>query len=356
MQTTTESRTWAQRLHIDIGALAPKIVAIVVGVFVVWRFGIVLTTKHYTLSLWGLQLANGLILGGVYALLALGYTLVYGILFMINFAHGDVMMIGAYAGFFSLQWLKTQGLLESQPVIALLVVLFVGMIVSMITGVVLERLAYRPLRHAPRLVPLISAIGASIFLEQAALRIFGPRLRVYVKPPLLQGGWTLGSTGIFVTRTGVLIMVMSLLMMAGLYLMIQYTKLGKAMRAVAEDQQTAALMGVDVDQIIVFTFALGSFLGGAAGVMLGFHNGQVDHMVGFIPGLKAFTAAVLGGIGNVPGAMFGGVFLGLAESLGPTALDIPSQYKDVIAFSLLVLVLIFRPTGLLGEVLSEKKA
>jgi len=154
----------------------------------------------------------------------------------------------------------------------------------------------------------------------------------------------------------VLIMVMSLLMMIGLYVMIQYTKVGKAMRAVAEDQQTAALMGVDVDQVIVFTFALGSFLGGAAGVMLGFHNGQVDFMVGFIPGLKAFTAAVLGGIGNVPGAMFGGVFLGLAESLGPTALDIPSQYKDVIAFSMLVLVLIFRPTGLLGEILSEKKA
>jgi branched-chain amino acid transport system permease protein len=355
MQEAIASRL-AQRSRLNTGTLASSAVAVVVAVFLVWRVSIVLTTKHYPLSLWGLQLANGLILGGVYALIALGYTLVYGILFMINFAHGDVMMVGAYAGFFSLQWLKHQGLLESQPALSIVAVLFVGMIVAMITGVALERLAYRPLRNAPRLVPLISAIGASIFLEQAALRIFGPRLRVYVKPPLIQGGWTLGNTGIFVTRTGVLIMILSVLMMVGLYLLIQYTKMGKAMRAVAEDRQTAALMGVDVDQVIVFTFALGSFLGGAAGVMLGFHNGQVDHMVGFIPGLKAFTAAVLGGIGNVPGAMFGGIFLGLAESLGPTVLDFPSQYKDVIAFSLLVLVLIFRPTGIMGEVLSEEKA
>ncbi len=355
MESTAPKRL-SNRSRFNVGSIASTLVAVVVGAFIIWRVGLVITTKHYPMSLWGLQLANGLVLGGVYALLALGYTLVYGILFMINFAHGDVMMVGAYAGFFSLHWLKSQGLVEAQPLISLLLVLFVGMIVAMIVGIVLERLAYRPLRHAPRLVPLISAIGASIFLEQAALRIFGPKLRVYTKPPLIQGGWDIGNTGVFVTRTGVLIMVMSLLMMIGLYVMIQYTKVGKAMRAVAEDQQTAALMGVDVDQVIVFTFALGSFLGGAAGVMLGFHNGQVDFMVGFIPGLKAFTAAVLGGIGNVPGAMFGGVFLGLAESLGPTALDIPSQYKDVIAFSLLVLVLIFRPTGLLGEVLSEKKA
>lgn len=355
MQPTTKKRG-SLLLRLNVGSLVSSAVAIFVGAFLIWRVGLVLTTKHYPLSIWGLQLANGLVLGGVYALIALGYTLVYGILFMINFAHGDVMMVGAYAGFFSLQWLRNQGLLESQPAASILAVLFVGMIVAMITGVVLERLAYRPLRQAPRLVPLISAIGASIFLEQAALRIFGPKLRVYVKPPLIQGGWSLGDTGIFVTRTGVLIMVLSVLMMVGLYLLIQYTKMGKAMRAVAEDRQTAALMGVDVDRVIVFTFALGSFLGGAAGVMLGFHNGQVDHMVGFIPGLKAFTAAVLGGIGNVPGAMFGGIFLGLAESLGPTMLGFPSQYKDVIAFSLLVLVLIFRPTGIMGEVLSEEKA
>lgn len=326
-------------------------------VLILYRIFYVLTTQEeLTATIWGFQLVNGLILGGVYALIALGYTLVYGILFMINFAHGEVMMIGTYAGYFTLTLLKNRGLLETQPVLTLLLTFLAGMVTSMVMGIVLERVAYRPLRHAPRLVPLITAIGASIFLQNAALRIFGSRLRVYVKPPIIEGGWRLGETGIFVTRTGVLIFVASILLMVGLYLLVQYTKFGKAMRAVAEDKQTAALMGIDVDRVIVQTFMLGSVLAGAAGVMLGFHNSQVNAFMGFIPGIKAFTAAVLGGIGNIPGAMFGGFFLGLAEALGPTALGIPSQYKDVIAFSLLVLVLIFRPTGLLGEVLAEKRA
>ncbi|KPL86981.1 ABC transporter permease [Ardenticatena maritima] len=309
-----------------------------------------------TATIWGFQLVNGLVLGGVYALIALGYTLVYGILFMINFAHGEVMMLGAYAGYFTLTFLNARGFMETNPILTLVITFIAGMLVSMLAGITLERVAYRPLRRAPRLVPLITAIGASIFLQNAALRIFGSKLRVYVKPSVIEGGFRLGESGIFVPRTGVLIFVTSILLMIGLYLLVQYTKLGKAMRAVAEDKDTAALMGIDVDRVIVQTFMLGSLLAGAAGVMLGFHNSQVNAFIGFIPGIKAFTAAVLGGIGNIPGAMFGGFFLGLAESLGPTALGIPSQYKDVIAFSLLVLVLIFRPTGLLGEVLSEKRA
>nr|WP_290665458.1 branched-chain amino acid ABC transporter permease [Ardenticatena sp.] len=324
---------------------------------ILYRIFVVLTTQEeLTATIWGFQLVNGLVLGGVYALIALGYTLVYGILFMINFAHGEVMMLGAYAGYFTLTYLNARGFMETNPILTLVITFVAGMLVSMLAGITLERVAYRPLRRAPRLVPLITAIGASIFLQNAALRIFGSKLRVYVKPSVIEGGFRLGESGIFVPRTGVLIFVTSILLMIGLYLLVQYTKLGKAMRAVAEDKDTAALMGIDVDRVIVQTFMLGSLLAGAAGVMLGFHNSQVNAFIGFIPGIKAFTAAVLGGIGNIPGAMFGGFFLGLAESLGPTALGIPSQYKDVIAFSLLVLVLIFRPTGLLGEVLSEKRA
>lgn len=345
-----------RRATFNLGTAATQLVGGLALLWIVWRLWSVLTTQEYTLALWGLQLANGLVLGGVYALMALGYTLVYGILFMINFAHGEVMMMGAYAGFFALSFLKSQGIMASNPTLTLLLTFLAGMSASMILGVLLERIAYRPLRKAPRLVPLITAIGASIFLQNAAQKMFGTQLRVYTKPSIVAGGWQLAETGIFVTRTGVLIFVTSIVMMIGLYLLVQYTKLGRAMRAVAEDRNTAALMGVDVDRVIVQTFMLGSLLAGAAGVMLGLHNSQINASFGFIPGLKAFTAAVLGGIGNIPGAMFGGVFLGLTESLGPTALNIPSEYKDVIAFSLLVLILIFRPTGLLGEVLSEKKA
>jgi branched-chain amino acid transport system permease protein len=243
-------------------------------------------------------------------------------------------------------------------VLALLLIVVVGMITSMLVAIGLERVAYRPLRNAPRLTPLISAIGASFFLQQAMLNVFGPLQRFYRRPKLIDGTFNvgLGKLGaIPVTKTGVIIVVVSIIMMVFLYLFVQRSKTGRAMRAVAEDKQTAALMGVDVDHVIVVTFALGALLAGAAGVMMGFHNLSFDFRSGFIPGLKAFTAAVLGGIGNVPGAMFGGFFLGLVEALGPTMLGIPTEYKDVIAFSLLVLVLIFRPTGIFGEVLSEHK-
>jgi branched-chain amino acid transport system permease protein len=284
---------------------------------------------------------------------------VYGILFMINFAHGEIFMIGAMGGYFTLTGFANSGFLDSNPVLAVLVTFVVGMGTPLIAGVMLERLAYRPLRRAPRLVPLISAIGASFFLQQAARLLFGIRMKVYPTVDMLSGAWILQlgeGRVVRVQHMGVVIIIITVCLMIGLYLLVQRTKVGKAMRAVAEDKDTAALMGVDVDRVIMITFAIGSGLAGAAGVMWGLWYKQVIHTVGFIPGLKAFTAAVLGGIGNVPGAMLGGLFLGLVESIAPTALDLSTQLKDVLAFGLLVIVLIFRPSGLLGEVLSEKKA
>jgi branched-chain amino acid transport system permease protein len=326
---------------------------------IIWRILAVASETSYPIQYWFFQVINGLVLGGVYSLIALGYTMVYGILFMINFAHGEVMMLGGFAGFFTLQLLTSLGWTDGPILLAILsisLVILIGMVVSVLTGISLERLAYRPLRTAPRLVPLISAIGASFFLQYSALRIFGVTPHNYQKPPLISGGWKIGETGIFVTRTGVFIFILSILMMIGLSIIVMRTQIGRAMRAVAEDKEIASLMGIDVDKVIAFTFALGSALAGAGGVLFGFHNTVMRFNTGFLPGLKAFTAAVLGGIGNIPGAMFGSLLLGMIEALGPSALGLPTEYKDVIAFSVLVLVLIFRPTGLLGEVLTEKKA
>jgi branched-chain amino acid transport system permease protein len=243
--------------------------------------------------------------------------------------------------------------------LSIILAFLVGMTVSVISGMALEKIAYRPLRKAPRLVPLISAIGASIFLQNAAQLLFGPGRRVYTNPDFLQRntGWTLVINGnnVILTYTGVFTFVLSILLMVGLFILVKKTKFGKSMRAVAENKQTAALMGINVDSIIGKTFAISGALAGAAGVMWGLQNGIIYHYIGFIPGIKAFTAAVLGGIGNIPGAMVGGLVLGIVEALGPAALGLDFQLKDVIAFSILVLVLIFRPTGILGEVLSEEK-
>jgi branched-chain amino acid transport system permease protein len=224
----------------------------------------------------------------------------------------------------------------------------------------LERIAYRPLRTAPRLVPLISAIGASLFLQNAAQLMFGTTRRKYANPDIIAHNTTgfnipVGDKNVVLTYTGVLTFALSVLLMIGLFLLVRRTKMGKAMRAVAEDKEIAALMGIDVDRVIANTFAISGVLAGAAGVMWGLHMAIVYHYVGFIPGMKAFTAAVMGGIGNIPGAMLGGLALGLLESVAPAALGMPFQLKDVLAFCVLILVLIFRPTGLLGEVLSEKK-
>jgi branched-chain amino acid transport system permease protein len=340
----------------------------IVGLFLVYRLYVVLIVEHpYGPDTWTRLLIAGIILGGVYSLIAIGYTLVYGILFMINFAHGDVMMIGAFSGYFIFEAFNAlkvgldgkSNFLNSQPIISIIIAFIVGMTVAALTGYFLEKIAYRPLRKAPRLVPLISAIGASIFLENAVELLFSPQLRNYTNPDILRrgAGWTLviNHSNVIIPYTGVFSFVLSAVLLVILYTIVRKTRLGRAMRAVALDKKTAALMGVDVDQTISQTFILSGALAGAAGVMYGIHNGLVYYYTGFIPGIKAFTAAVLGGIGNIPGAMLGGMFLGVIESMGPAALGIDFQLKDVLAFVILILVLIFKPSGLLGESLAEEK-
>lgn len=330
------------------------------------------------------QVIFGLAQGSIYALIALGYTLVYGILLMINFAHGEVFMSGAYIGFFVITAFEQSGLLVSQTFLALLVTLFSGVLGSVLVAVLLERIAYRPLRRAPRLVPLITAIGASIAIQQLFFLLFGastrryPDVNFYVLPQIFNLECAPDAAGVEVCRgldlisgrydvtvmgldlrilpIHFLVFFLALALMSALWFTIQRTKTGKAMRAVAEDKNTAALMGVNVDRVIVMTFVLGAALAGAGGVLFALYNQQVSPGIGFIPGIKAFTAAVLGGIGNIPGAMFGGLFLGVIESVAPSMLGLSNQLKDLIAFAMLVLILILRPSGIFGEVLSEKKA
>jgi branched-chain amino acid transport system permease protein len=350
--------------YINTWLLVRIIVGTLVGAYLVWRLWIILFVEQpYGPDTWLRFAISGIILGSVYAVIALGYTLVYGILFMINFAHGDVMMLGCFAGYFTLEALDATGFLNRDlpsTIISLAVTFAIGMTVGTLVAIALERIAYRPLRMAPRLVPLISAIGASLFLENAAQLMFGAARHTYTNPDILERntGWTVmvGGEEVLITYTGVLTIVLSFILMIGLRTLVQRTKMGMAMRAVAEDKKTAALMGINVDRVIGSTFAISGALAGAAGVLWGLHMGIVYHFVGFIPGLKAFTAAVMGGIGNIVGAMLGGLSLGVLEAVGPPLLGIPFQLKDVVAFTILVLVLIFRPTGLLGEVLSEKKA
>ncbi len=314
----------------------------------------------YSAETWRDFIIFGLAQGGIYALIALGYTLVYGVLFMINFAHGEVFMSGAYTAFFVANAFAKNGFLDSNPIVALGIVLLVSMVTSTIIAILLERIAYRPLRRAPRLVPLITAIGASYFLQYTFRGLYGSGKKVYPDPAILTGKWDI--FGIPILKTQVVVFVSAMVLMVVLYWFVQKTKTGKAMRAVAEDKDVALLMGIDVDRVIVITFATGAAMAGAAGVLYGLLFKQVDFIMGFIPGIKAFTAAVLGGIGNIPGAMVGGLFLGVFESVGPSlfleGLGVPAAYqlKDVIAFTMLVLVLIFRPSGILGETLSEKKA
>ena len=346
------------------------IFGILVTLFLIWRLYLVLIVQHqYGPETWARLLISGLIIGGVYSLIAIGYTLVYGVLLMINFAHGEVMMIGTFAGFFVFEAAKFISVpsagnpelvfANAYPALSILIAFIIGMAVAAATGYFLEKIAYRPLRKAPRLIPLISAIGASIFLQNAALLIFSPQTRNYTNPEALSRGegWKILINGSQVTLpyTGVFTFLLSILLMVGLLFIVRKTRLGKAMRAVAMDKDTAALMGIDVNQTISNTFIISGALAGAAGVMWGLHNGMFHYFVGFLPGIKAFTAAVLGGIGNIPGAMLGGMLLGMIESIGPTALDISYQLKDVVSFVILIVILIFRPSGILGEVLAEEK-
>ncbi len=356
--------------RVTIYRIVQTIIGILFAGYLLWRLYVVfIGHPTYGADTWTRFIIAGLILGSVYALIAIGYTLVYGILRMINFAHGDIMMIGAFGGFFVFEALKAIpsptlanpkfSFSDANPFLAVLLAFIVGAFIAALSGFFLEKIAYRPLRGAPRLVPLISAIGASIFLENAGQLLFGAQRRDYNNPIILTrgDGWNLpiGGTTVILPYTGVLTVVVSIVLMLGLYLLVMRTRLGRSMRAVAENKPVAALMGIDVDSVISRTFIISGALAGAAGVMWGIHLGLVYYFVGFLPGIKAFTAAVLGGIGSVPGAMLGGLFLGLVESIGPAILGISFQLKDVIAFAILVLVLIFRPTGIVGEILTEEK-
>ena len=292
------------------------------------------------------QIVNGLVVGSVYALVALGYTMVYGILQLINFAHGEIVMIGGLTSLFAAKGLLAMG---APPLLALLVAILAAMIVCAIVGVVIERVAYRPLRNAPRLAPLITAIGVSILLQQLAILVFG---RNYFSFPELISKAPIVIGPVTVTLNEIVILVTSFSLMASLLWLVNNTKVGTAMRATAENQKVAGLMGVDINKIIAITFAIGSGLGAIAGVMVASNYGQAHYYMGFMLGLKAFTAAVMGGIGNLWGAMVGGLILGLVENVG--LILVRGDYKDIFAFVVLVLVLIFRPQGLIGERVAER--
>ncbi|GGS56880.1 branched-chain amino acid ABC transporter permease [Planobispora rosea] len=290
---------------------------------------------------------NGLFVGSFYALVALGYSMVYGIIKLLNFAHGDLYMLGAFTGFAVLG--AAGGVTSAAALPLLLAVLLATMVITGLAGVVLERVAYRPLRGAPRLSLLITAVGASFALEYGTRAVAGADPRVY---PVRLGGTPLEVLGARLTLQQLVLTAVAVVLMIGLNLLVTRTREGRAMRAIALDPRTSALMGVDVNAVISRTFFLGSALAGAAGVMAGAYYGKIDFLMGFLIGLKAFTAAVIGGIGNIPGTMLGGLLLGLLESFGTFWLG--GEWRDVFAFGVLILFLTVRPTGLLGERVTER--
>ena len=365
-EETTEDtpKATTERAQLTLGARLPvrKIVlwtlTIVLGYLVIRGSWATLSENKFTGNQWQSFIVAGLSTGSLYALIALGYTLVYGILFIINFAHGEVFMAGAFTSFFIARDLDESGFLDSNPILGILILILVAGITSMLVAILLERMAYRPLRGAPRLVPLITAIGASLFLQYTFRGLFGPTTSGYPRPQGLGGD--LEILGFTIGKTQVVCILGAVALMSALYYFVNRTKAGRAMRAVGEDREIASLMGIDVDRTIVTTFAIGGMLAGAAGVFWALNFQQVSFQMGVIPGIKAFTAAVLGGIGNIAGAALGGIIVGLLEAVAPPLLlagaEIKSffQLQDLIAFSILVLVLIFRPGGFLGSQEPEK--
>ena len=348
------------REKIDLTDVVMWMIGGVLLIMILWGTVATLTKGIYTINQWIDFLIFGLAQGSIYALIAMGYTMVYGVLKMINFAHGEVFMSGPYTGYFFAAWFYRNGMLESYPVVSLAIIFLVAMFTSTLIAYLLELIAYRPLRSAPRLIPLITAIGASFFLQYVFRGLYGSGFQAYPIINALEGKVHIGP--IRILNYQIIVIVAAALLMIALYQFTQRTRLGKALRSVSEDKEASALMGINVDRMISMTFMIGGAAAGAAGVLYAIMFKQVHFFMGFIPGIKAFTAAVLGGIGNIPGAMLGGIFLGLIESIGPSlfldGLGIPAPYqlKDAIAFTMLVLVLIFRPTGLLGERLAVKKA
>jgi branched-chain amino acid transport system permease protein len=302
------------------------------------------------------QIVNGLVLGSMYALIALGYTMVYGVLNLINFAHGDVLMIGAMAGLTILKLINSAA--PGLPGVVKLLIAIIGAIpLCVLVNVLIERIAYRRLRNAPRLAPLITAIGVSILLQTIAMMVWG---RNPLPFPQVMPSEPLHLMGALITPTQVMLLVLAAVCMLGLVLLVEKTRMGRAMRATAENPRIAGLMGVDANRIIVLTFAIGAALAAVAGVMWGANYSSAQFAMGFVPGLKAFSAAVLGGIGNVYGAMLGGILLGLIESLGAgyigdfTGGFLGSNYQDIFAFIVLIFVLTLRPSGLMGERVADR--
>jgi branched-chain amino acid transport system permease protein len=300
------------------------------------------------------QIINGLVLGSMYALVALGYTMVYGIINLINFAHGEVLMVGALTSWTVVTWLADSGL---PGWLLMLISLVAAALVCSALNFSIEKLAYRPLRNAPRLAPLITAMGVSLLLQTLAMIIWKPNPKPY---PQLLPATPISLGGPVITVTQIVILVMTVVVLAGLSYLVNRTRLGRAMRATAENPRVAALMGVRPDRVISATFVIGAVLAAVAGVMWAANYGTVQHTMGFMPGLKAFTAAVLGGIGNLAGAVVGALLLGLVEALGAGYLGpltggfLGSQYSDIFAFIALILVLTLRPSGLLGERVADR--
>ncbi|MEX1296900.1 MAG: branched-chain amino acid ABC transporter permease [Candidatus Limnocylindrales bacterium] len=369
MQTTLRPRRSPSRTETAFEAAVNAFLwvfrIILVLIVVVGSF-MTITSGKFTVETWVDLIVNGAVQGGIYALVALGYTMVYGIMKMINFAHGEIFMIGIFSGYFTAVVLDDFGILNAGAlgsIFSILLMMGVAATISTLVALAVERVAYRPLRHSPRLVLLISAIGASYFLQYTVRGLVGPGIFRYPTVDVLDDEtWLPVLSALGMTWIQVIVIGSALAMMVALYLFVMRSKTGTAIRAVSEDKETAALMGVDVTRAMVTTFGVGAAMAGAAGVLYGLYWGQVQFYTGFIPGIKAFTAAVLGGIGNIPGAMVGGFVLGEAESIGSLliidGLGVPSpgQLKDVIAFTILVMVLMFRPQGILGERLSRSRA
>jgi branched-chain amino acid transport system permease protein len=293
------------------------------------------------------QLINGIAWGSIYALIAIGYTMVYGVLRLINFAHGDVYMVGAFAGIYAARWLKVS---EEPTFLGVIGVLLFSMLACALLGFLIEKSAYKPLRKSPRLTALITAIGVSLFLENAGQLIFGADPKFF--PQIIAKKNLIASGGVILTNQQAIVVGVSLFMMIMLQLFIRRTRTGKAMRAVSFNREAASLMGISIDKIISVTFVVGSALAAAAAILVALTNPKIEPLMGIMPGIKAFVAAVLGGIGNIPGAMLGGMIMGVAEVMVIGYLS--STYRDAIAFAILILILLFKPSGLLGGFAGDK--
>jgi branched-chain amino acid transport system permease protein len=295
---------------------------------------------------------NGLTTGFLYALIALGYTMVYGILKLLNFAHGDVYMIGAYIGYFVLQWFGGPTAVSIPVPLLILIMFVIAGLGCGVLGVAIERFAYRPLRNAPRIAPLITALGVSFVLENSVLLLFGGFTKSYNTESFISQTAGIHIAGAVIDPVQITIFVVSILMMWGLMVIVDRTTLGKSMRAVASDREAAEMLGIKVDRVISYTFFIGSAMAGVAGVMSGLAFNQISATVGFLAGLKAFTAAVVGGIGSIPGAMIGGLFIGLCEAFASTYIS--TKFTDLIVFGILIVTMLVRPTGIFGRPALQK--